>query len=399
MDLQFTPEELAFRDEVRAFMRERLPEDIRQRMLGRGQPPKEDVVRWQRILNERGWAAPNWPVQWGGTDWTQVQRYLFWEELHAAPAPEPLSFNINMLGPVLIAIGSEEQKKRFLPRMRNLDDWWCQGFSEPEAGSDLAALKTFARREGDEYVLNGQKIWTTGAHQADWMFCLVRTSKEAKKQAGISFLLVDMKTPGITVRPLTALSGTHVFNEVFLDEVRVPVENRVGEENKGWSYAKFLLGNERAGIARVGISKERLVRAKALAGQLASGGRLLSEDPRFRERVAALEVRLMALEMTQLRLVSAHAGVEDGGNDPTASILKVRGSQMQQLAAELLTGLAGPHALPYHKAGGCAEDPLGGDPEWAGHAAPAYFFSRAYTLYGGSTEVQKNILARTIFGS
>src|ERR1700746_1342041 len=279
MDLRFTPEELAFRDEVRAFIRDNLPAEIRERMrLGYG-ARKQDTVAWQRILSKRGWAALSWPKEWGGPGWSSVQRMIFLEENQVAPAPELSSFNITMIGPVLIQFGTEEQKRRFLPRARNLDDWWCQGFSEPGAGSDLAALKTAANRHGDHYIVNGQKIWTSTAHHADWCFCLVRTDAAAKKrQEGISFLLVDMKTPGITVRPIISIDGSHHLNEVFFDDVRVPVENRVYEENKGWDVAKFLLGNERTGIARLGRSKERVRSAKEMARDGRGDGQALIQD-------------------------------------------------------------------------------------------------------------------------
>src|SRR5215475_667417 len=255
MDLRFTPEELTFRDEVRAFFRTNLPESIRIKLREGRRLVKEDIVSWQRTLNKKGWAVANRPVAWGGTGWTPVQQYMFQEELQLTPAPQPLGFGVTMVGPVIIAFGSEEQKKRHLPAIANLDVWWCQGFSEPGAGSDLASLRTAAKREGDHYVVNGQKTWTTLAQHADWIFCLVRTDPQAKKQEGISFLLIDMKTPGITVRPIIMLDEDHEVNEVFFDNVKVPVENRVGEENRGWTYAKYLLGHERTGIARVGNSK------------------------------------------------------------------------------------------------------------------------------------------------
>ena len=304
MDLRFTPEEIAFRDEARAFMRDALPAPIRQKMIEGRRLVKDDLVTWQRILNAKGWAVPHWPVQWGGTGWSAVQLYLFRDEMQQAPAPEPLQFGVNMVGPVIVAFGNDAQKKRFLPRIANLDDWWCQGFSEPEAGSDLAAVKTTAKREGDHYIVNGQKTWTTLAQYADWIFCLVRTDTAAKKQQGISFLLIDMKTPGVTVRPIQTFDGGHEINEVFLDDVRVPVENLIGEENKGWDYAKFLLGNERSGIARIGISKARLRRLKELAALAMSGDKPLIADERFRMKIAAIEVELKALEMTQLRVLS-----------------------------------------------------------------------------------------------
>ena len=307
MDLRFTPEEIAFRDEVRGFMKQKLPAPIRTKMIEGRRLDKDDLVTWQRILNAKGWAVPHWPAEWGGTGWGPVEIYLFRDEMQQAPAPEPLPFGVNMLGPVLIAFGNEEQKKRFLPRIANLDDWWCQGFSEPGSGSDLASLKTSAKREGGHYVVNGQKTWTTLAQYADWIFCLVRTDPAAKKQEGISFLLIDMKSPGITVRPIQTIDGGHEVNEVFFDDVKVPAENLVGQENRGWDYAKFLLGNERTGIARIGISKARIRRLKELAAIEQSGGRPLIADERFRAKIAEVEVALKALEMTQLRVVAAAA--------------------------------------------------------------------------------------------
>src|ERR1700750_1864709 len=300
MDLRFTPEENAFRQEVRAFIRDNLPADTRDRMKLGHPPRKEDTVRWQRILNQKGWAAYSWPKEHGGPGWSAIQRMIFLEENLMAPAPELLSFNITMLGPVLQQFGTEEQKQRFLPRAANLDDWWCQGFSEPGAGSDLASLKTAAKRDGDHYVVNGQKIWTSTAHNADWCFLLVRTNPNAaKRQEGISFLLLDMKTPGITVRPIISIDGSHHLNEVFFDDVRVPVENRGDGENGGWDVAKFLLGNERTGIARLGKSKERVRSAKAVARQVREAGKPLIEDAAFPQRVAQLEIDMKAREITQ----------------------------------------------------------------------------------------------------
>jgi pimeloyl-CoA dehydrogenase large subunit len=398
MDLRFTPEEIAFRDEVRAFFREALPASIRRKMVEGRHLSKDDIVTWQRILNAKGWAVPNWPVEWGGTGWTPVQQYLFQDEMQQAPAPAPLPFGVNMVGPVIIAFGNEAQKKHFLPRIANLDDWWCQGFSEPGAGSDLASLKTTAKRDGDVYVVNGQKTWTTLAQHADWIFCLVRTDPAAKKQEGISFLLIDMKTPGITVRPIQTIDGGREVNEVFFDDVRVPVENRVGEENRGWDYAKFLLGNERFGIARVGVSKERIRRIKELAALTQDGGRPLIEDPRFRQKVAAVEVELKALEMTQLRVVAAERNRAPGKPDPASSILKIKGSEIQQATTELLMDVVGPYALPYQPEPdeGWNEPPIG--PEWAGPVAPTYFNWRKISIYGGSNEIQKNIIAKAILG-
>ena len=403
MDLRFTPEELAFRDEVRAFIRGNLPDDIRRKMVEGRHLSKDDTVRWQRILNAKGWAVPHWPVEWGGADWTPVQQYILQEEVQSAPAPTPLPFGVNMVGPVIIAFGSEAQKKRFLPRIANLDDWWCQGFSEPGAGSDLASLKATARRDGDHYVVNGQKTWTTLAQHADWIFCLVRTDPAAKKQEGISFLLIDMKTPGITVRPIITIEGDHEVNEVFFDDVRVPVENLVGQENKGWDYAKFLLGNERTSIARVGVSKERIRRIKQLAALERAGDRPLIEDERFREKVAAVEIELKALEMTQLRVVAAERNRSDKAKpDPASSILKIKGSEIQQATTELLMEIVGPYAMPFppereeEDAPGRNEPAI--VPDWAAGAAPTYFNWRKISIYGGSNEIQRNIIAKAILG-
>jgi pimeloyl-CoA dehydrogenase large subunit len=400
MDLRFTPEELAFRDEVRSFIASHLPEGIRKKLVEGRRLSKDDIVTWQRVLNRQGWAVANWPREWGGTGWTPVQQYLFQDELQQAPAPPPLGFGVTMVGPVIIAFGSEEQKRRYLPRIANLDDWWCQGFSEPGAGSDLASLRTAARREGDCYIVNGQKTWTTLAQHADWIFCLVRTDREAKKQEGISFLLIDMKTPGITVRPIITIEGGHEVNEVFFDDVKVPVENRVGAENKGWDYAKYLLGRERTGIARVGVSKERIRRVRELAALERDGDRPVIADERFREKLAELEVELKALEMTQLRVVAAERHRTGNTPDPASSILKIKGSEIQQRISELLLEVVGPYALPYQPEREDEErwnePPLG--PEWAGTIAPAYFNWRKISIYGGTNEIQKNIIAKAILG-
>ncbi|MCZ7660627.1 MAG: pimeloyl-CoA dehydrogenase large subunit [Xanthobacteraceae bacterium] len=399
MDLRFTDEENAFREEVRAFMRTACPEPTRRKMIEGRRLAKEDMVGWQRILNAKGWAVPHWPVEWGGTGWSAVKQYIFREEMQATPAPEPLPFGVNMVGPVIATFGNEAQKKRFLPRIANLDDWWCQGFSEPGAGSDLASLKTSAKRDGDHYVVNGQKTWTTLAQYADWIFCLVRTDPAAKKQEGISFLLIDMKTPGITVRPIQTIDGGHEVNEVFLDEVRVPAENLVGQENKGWDYAKFLLGNERTGIARVGISKARVRRLKEIAALERIGDRALIEDERFAMKIAAVEVELKALEMTQLRVL-ADARTRQGKPDPRSSILKIKGSEIQQTISELLMEAVGPYALPdqvpHDDTERWNEPPIG--PDWAGPQAPHYFNFRKVSIYGGSNEIQKNIIAKAILG-
>ena len=403
MDLRFTPEELSFRDEVRAFFRTNLPEGIRGKLVEGKHLAKDDIVTWQRILNKKGWAVANWPVERGGTGWTPVQQYIFQEELQLTPAPQPLGFGVTMVGPVMIAFGSEEQKQRFLPRIANLDDWWCQGFSEPGAGSDLASLRTAAKRDGDHYIVNGQKTWTTLAQHADWIFCLVRTDPQAKKQEGISFLLIDMKTPGITVRPIVTIDGGREVNEVFLDDVKVPAENLVGQENRGWDYAKYLLGRERTGIARVGLSKERIRRIRELAAMEIAGDKPLIEDERFREKLAAVEVELKALEMTQLRVVAAERRRTDNKPDPASSILKIKGSEIQQTLAELQMHALGPDALPYLRE--ALETDWIADPFFAEHyrayAPPLsgqYFNLRKTTIYAGSTEIQKNIISQLILG-
>jgi alkylation response protein AidB-like acyl-CoA dehydrogenase len=399
MDLRFTPEELAFRDEVRAFIGDNLPEDIAARLRQGRAWRKEDIVTWQRILNKQGWAAYTWPREWGGPGWSAVKRMIFLEEIQNYPAPEVNPFNITMLGPVLIQFGTQEQKERFLPRAANVDDWWCQGFSEPGAGSDLAALKTAARREGDDYIVNGQKIWTSTAHQADWCFVLVRTNPQAaKKQEGISFLLVDMQTPGITVRPIVSIDGTHHLNEVFFDDVRVPVAMRIGEENRGWDVAKFLLGNERTGIARIGKSKERIRFAKQQAREMREGGRPLSEDPEFRRRIAQLETELKSLEITNLRVLSAERS-GDGRQNPLSAVLKLKGTELLQLTTELAMDVGGSLAMPdwADELEALSNEPELG-PVWATEATRSYLFLRAASIYGGTNEIMKNIVSKAVLG-
>ena len=400
MDLRFTPEETAFREEVRAFIRNNLPKETRERLRMGHPPTKAETVQWQRALNARGWAAISWPKEWGGPGWTPVQRMIFLEENLMFPAPELLSFNITMIGPVLIQFGSEKQKNHFLPRARNLDDWWCQGFSEPGAGSDLASLKTAAKLDGDHYVVNGQKIWTSTAHNADWCFLLVRTDPGARKrQEGISFLLVDMKTPGITVRPIISIDGSHHLNEVFFDNVRVPVENRIFHENKGWDVAKYLLGNERTGIARLGKSRERVKAAVAMAHDVNMNGRPLIEDQTFRQRVAQLHVDMKALEITQFRVVSAYDKAKGAGKpDPLSSVLKVKGTELLQATTELTVDVSGPMATPIW-ARELAELNEPDDMLEASSAGTAgYLMLRAASIYGGTNEIQKNILTKAVLG-
>lgn len=389
MKLALSPDDVAFRDELRRFYRSEIPAEIRERVRRGHELSREDVVTAHKILDDHGLAVPNWPVEWGGKDWTPLQRHIWQDEMQLACVPEPLTFNATMVGPVIAQFGSEELKQRFLPPTRALDIWWCQGFSEPDAGSDLASLRTTAVRDGDSYIVNGQKIWTTLAQHADWIFCLVRTDPNApKKQAGISFLLFDVKSPGVTVRPIKLIDGGYEVNEVFFENVRVPADQLVGEENQGWTYAKFLLGNERTGITGVGRTKVRLGLAKEYAANAAVGTATLLDDPLFAARLAELENELLALELTQLRVVSNSV---EGKPNPVSSVLKLRGSELQQAATELLLEVAGPNALPVG-----AENIA--TPDWAQHSGPSYLNTRKTTIYGGSNEVQRTIIASTILG-
>ena len=394
MDLRFTPEENAFRDEVRKYFLTEIPKEIRQKVAIGEHLSKADMVTSQKLLAKKGWAAPHWSKEWGGTGWTPIQAHIYTEELQACSVPAPLAFNISMCGPVIIAFGTEAQKKRFLPKMYDLTEWWCQGFSEPGAGSDLASLKTTAVKKDGHYIINGQKTWTTLAQYADWIFVLARTDMDAKKQLGISFILVDMKTPGITVRPIQTIDGGHEVNEVFFDDVKVPVENLVGQENRGWDCAKFLLGNERVGIARIGMSKQRLGRIKQLARSVQNNGRPIIEDERFAEKLAAIEVDLKALEMTQLRVLAEDAKRKSNMPNPASSILKIKGSEIQQATTELLMEMAGPLAVPYLP----DEADFGTGDHWAAPAAPTYFNYRKVSIYGGSNEIQRNIIAKAVLG-
>ncbi len=396
MDLQFSAEELAFRDEVRAFFRDSLPDEIRR--AARKAPSyvsKEYMVRWQKILHAKGWIAPAWPKEYGGPGWDVVRRHLFDEEYQAADAPRVSPFGISLVGPVLYTFGNEAQKERYLPKILSSDELWCQGYSEPGAGSDLASLRTHAVRDGDDYVVNGSKIWTSHAHHADMMFCLVKTDLEVKAQAGISFLLIDMASPGITIRPIVALDGNHYLNEVFIDDVQVPAENRIGEENKGWTYAKYLLGNERTGIAGVAKSKRKVERLREIAGIERDGGQALGEGADFKARLAAVETRLAALEITNLRILARdQAG---GSVGPEASMLKIRGTEIEQDLNELLIESLGYYAAPY-QAGAVRDDwnepPVG--PEYGNGLMNERLLRRAATIYGGSNEIQRNIISKLV---
>jgi alkylation response protein AidB-like acyl-CoA dehydrogenase len=385
MRLSLSREDAAFREEMRTFFTTKVPEEIRTALAAGRELTKDQYVASQRALNAGGLAVPHWPVEWGGRDWTPLQRHIWHEEMVRANVPLPLAFNATMVGPVIAAFGSQAQKERFLPATANLDIWWSQGFSEPDAGSDLASLRTTAVRDGDEFVVNGQKTWTTLGQYGDWIFNLVRTDPDApKKQMGISFLLIDMRTPGVEVRPIELIDGGHEVNEVWFTDVRVPAENLVGELNKGWDYAKFLLGNERVGVAPVAATKQALVRTKEWAAEAG-----LDTDPLVAARIADLENELLALELTALRVVANSA---DGKPHPASSVLKLRGTQLQQDVSELAMDLAGPGGLV----------PFAGDasgwPEWARHATPRYLNLRKASIYGGSNEVQRQIIARTILG-
>jgi alkylation response protein AidB-like acyl-CoA dehydrogenase len=397
MDLNYTPEQLAFRDEVRAFVRASLPHELSRKVIEHKHLDKADFVTWQRILFEKGWIAPHWPVEFGGCGWDAVRRHILEEECAAAGAPPLISFGLHMVGPVIYTFGSPEQKARHLPRILSSEDWWCQGYSEPGSGSDLASLQTRAVREGDHYVVNGQKTWTTLAQHADMIFCLVRTSTTGKKQEGISFLLIDMHSPGITVRPIITLDGAHEVNEVWFEDVKVPVENLVGEEGRGWTYAKFLLSHERTNIAGVSRSKRELAFLKAIAAKETDGGRPLIDNVRFRDKISRVEIDLMALEITVLRVLAAESAGKAPG--PEASILKIKGTEIQQALSELMMEAVGPYALPYLPAQ-WSDHWLGErvGPDYAGPLAARYFNMRKVTIYGGSNEIQRNIISQAILG-
>jgi alkylation response protein AidB-like acyl-CoA dehydrogenase len=395
MDLEFTAEERAFREEVRTFIRSSLPPALAEKTRQRIHLDKADFVAWHKILHARGWGAPNWPQQYGGPGWTPVQRYIFDEECASSDAPPLVPFGISMVGPVIYTFGTDAQKAKYLPRIVSMEDWWCQGYSEPGSGSDLASLRTRAESDGDHYVVNGHKIWTTQAQHANMMFCLVRTDPSAKPQEGISFLLLDMTDPGVKVRPIISIDEGHSVNEVFLDNVRVPKANLIGKEGKGWTYAKFLLGNERTGIAEVATSKQRLKRLKEIARAEQSCGRPLLEDADFNAKVAAVEIDLLALEYTNLRMLAAENAGKGVG--PEASMLKIRGSEIQQSLSELACEALGYYAAPYeHRPDGSNQPPVG--PDYAQGRMESYLYYRATTIYGGSNEIQRNIIAKMVLG-
>ncbi|MBC3885953.1 acyl-CoA dehydrogenase family protein [Undibacterium griseum] len=395
MDLNYSAEDLAFRDQVRSYLEANLPSDLQHKVLNHKRMSKEDYVRWHKILAKQGWVGTGWPTQYGGTGWTPAQRHIFEEECARIGTPAILPFGVNMVAPVIMAFGNQAQKDYYLPRILNCDDWWCQGYSEPGSGSDLASLKTRAERDGDHYIVNGQKTWTTLAQHADMIFCLVRTDPNARKQEGISFLLIDMKTPGITVRPIIMLDEDHEVNEVFFDNVKVPVQNLIGEENKGWTYAKYLLGHERTNIAAVGRAKRELQFLKRVAAKHQKNGQPLIQDPVYAGKVATLEIEIMALEITVLRVISQ----DSGRPGPEASLLKIKGTEIQQRLTELMVEAVGPYAQPFDPAflEGETEHSIMSDDD-AAALAPYYFNFRKTSIYGGSNEIQKNIITQMILG-
>jgi alkylation response protein AidB-like acyl-CoA dehydrogenase len=397
MNLDFSPEDLAFRVTVRSFLASHYPEDLRGKQDEGEEMSKLDFLAWHRVLAKQGWIAPAWPKEYGGTGWSAVQRYIWSEECAAVDAVRIMPFGVSMVGPVIYTFGTPEQKARFLPGILSGDDWWCQGYSEPGAGSDLASLRTKAERDGDHYIVNGQKTWTTMAQHADWGFFLVRTDSAAKPQEGISFLLIDMKSPGITVRPIITLGGEHEVNEVWLENVRVPVENRIYEENKGWTCAKFLLAHERSGIAGVALSKRGIEKVKEIARTELEDDKPLFANPFFKRKVAELEIDLKALEYTELRVL---ANEQSGkGPGPESSLLKIKGTEIQQRVTELALEAVGHYGAPYFRGFPEAGDnmyPIG--PDYAQRAAPTYFNMRKTSIYGGSNEIQRNIIAKMVLG-
>lgn len=401
MDLNFTPEEEAFRTEVQAFLKAKLPERIATKVKAGQRLTRADQDEWHAILNERGWLANHWPEEYGGPGWGAVEKFIFDTECALAGGPRIVPFGVNMLGPVLIKFGNEAQKKYWLPRILSGEDWWCQGYSEPGAGSDLASVKTTAVRvtdeTGDHYIVNGQKTWTTQGQHANMIFCLVRTDREAKAQSGISFLLVDMQSPGVELRPIRTLDGDKEVNEVFFTDVKVPVENLVGEENKGWTYAKYLLTYERTGIAGVGFCIAALAKLKVIAAKVMKNGKPLDQNPLFAARMAQVEIDLENMKTTNLRVIAAVAG--GGVPGAESSMLKIRGTEIRQEILSLVRRAVGPYALPFIEEAqyeGYVDEPVG--PKEAATAAANYFNYRKLSIFGGSNEIQKNIISKMILG-
>ncbi|MCF6232587.1 MAG: acyl-CoA dehydrogenase family protein [Rhodobacteraceae bacterium] len=397
MDLSYSSEDLTFRDQVRSFLAEKLPSEISEKMRLGQVLGKAAFDQWHSILNDQGWLAPNWPAEFGGAEWNAVQKHIFEEECAMANAPRVVPFGLTMLAPVLQKFGSDAQKAHYLPRILSGEDWWCQGYSEPGAGSDLASLKTKAVRDGDHYIVNGQKTWTTLGQFANWIFCLVRTDPDVKQQEGISFLLIDMATPGIEVRPIILLDGTPEVNEIWFTDVRVPIENLVGEENKGWTYAKYLLTHERTNTAGVGSSHAGLNAVKRMARAEVSNGRPLIENPHFAARLALVEIDLLAMSTTNLRIVSKAAVGQAPGVE--ASMLKVKGTIIRQEINDLARRAAGPYAMPFvsEAVEGDNAPPIG--PDYAGPVAAQYFNNRKLSIFAGSNEIQRGIIAKVKLGA
>jgi alkylation response protein AidB-like acyl-CoA dehydrogenase len=400
MHLELNDDELVFRDQVREFLRTKLPTSISHKVLQGEDIDRDDMVTWQKVLAAQGWGGVGWPKQFGGPGWTAMQMHIFDEESAVAGGPRLNPFGLRMVAPVMMAFGNPQQQQRYLPKIASGEEWWCQGYSEPGSGSDLASLKTRAVRDGDSYIVTGQKTWNTLGQFADWIFCLVRTDPQVKQQEGISFLLINMKSPGVTVRPIKLLDGSVEVNDIFFDQVRVPIENRIGEENRGWTYAKFLLGHERTNIAGVGVSKRELTRLKRIAGTERKNGKPLIDDPLFAARVAQVEADLMALELTTLRTIAAEKTKRAPG--PEASVLKVRGTEIQQSISELMMLAMGPYALPWRREAmeaGYQVDPNDAvGPDYASTAAGRYFNLRKLSIFGGTNEIQKNIIAKMMVG-
>ncbi len=394
MNLDYSDDQKAFRAEVQAFLDAELPERLTDAGRKGRAPNKAEYEEWHAILNRRGWLAVNWPVAFGGTGWDAVQRHIFEEETTARGAPRIVPFGLHMLGPVLQKFGSEEQQNHWLPRILSGEDWWCQGYSEPGAGSDLASLKCEAVRDGDHFLVNGQKTWTTLGQHANMIFCLVRTSKEGKPQEGISFLLIDMNSPGVEVRPIVLLDGSAEVNEVWFTDVKVPASNIVGEVNKGWTYAKYLLTHERTNIAGVGFANAGLANLKRIARAEVDGDRPLNDNPHFAARVARVEIDLMAMATTNLRVVSAAASGQAPG--PESSMLKVKGTIIRQEINALTRTAIGPWALPFQSETleGSNEGEIG--PDYAQRATGQYLNNRKLSIYGGSNEVQRSIIAKSL---
>jgi hypothetical protein len=393
VDINFSPEDVAFRDEVRDFFDKEYDIEASKRQAdNHSSDYKSSIVSWQKKLHTKGWIAPDWPVEYGGTGWSSTQKYIYETERGLAGIPDVIPFGLKMVAPVIYTFGTEAQKARFLPRILSSDDWWCQGYSEPGAGSDLAALTTSAEYAGDNYIVNGRKIWTTLAQFADWIFCLVRTSKGVRRQEGISFLLIDMKSPGITVKPIIAIDGQHSLNEVLFEDVLVPTENLIGEQDKGWTYAKALLAHERTGMAEVADSKRMLDTLKVRAAAEVNGGKPMIEDPVFQMRLSNIEMELMALEYTELRVFASMAS--GGMPGPESSLLKIKGTEISQSIHELQLQLASYYGGALQ--GELSSEILGHD--FATEARGRYMYGRAATIYGGSNEVQRNVIAKAVLG-